>query len=94
MPRIKQYSIAEARSSLAMIVDQAESGWDVQLTRRGKPVAVLVSLQKFERLQGDRTRFSVAYKDFLSRHSPQDVGLDEDFVETIRDQSVGREDSL
>ena len=38
----QQYSIAEARSSLPSIVDQAEAGVEIQLTRRGKPVAALM----------------------------------------------------
>ena len=46
----KRYSIAEARSNLPSIVDQAEAGHEIELTRRGKPVAVLVSLRELQRL--------------------------------------------
>ena len=42
----KRYSIAEARSNLSSIVDQAEAGQEIELTRRGKPVAVVVSLRE------------------------------------------------
>jgi prevent-host-death family protein len=42
----KQYSIAQARSSLPTIVDEAQAGVDVELTRRGKPVAAVISLEK------------------------------------------------
>ena len=45
------YSIVEARDNLAKIVRESESS-PVELTRRGRPVAVLVSLDEFERLQG------------------------------------------
>jgi len=48
----RRYSIAEARIRLPRIVDQAEAGIEVELTRRGQPVAVLVSCREFERLQG------------------------------------------
>lgn len=44
---LRRYAIAEARAHLPRIVDQAEAGMDVELTRRGQPVAVLDSRQKF-----------------------------------------------
>ena len=89
-----RYSIAEARSSLPTIVDQAEAGFEIELTRRGKPVAVVVSLRAFERLRGDRPRFSDAYRNFLTRHSLEDVGVDADFAASVRDKGVGRDVSL
>jgi prevent-host-death family protein len=56
----QKYSIAEARSRLPSIVDQAEAGVEIELTRRGQPVAVLVSHREFERLRGKRQHFSDA----------------------------------
>jgi prevent-host-death family protein len=50
----KRYSIAEARSNLPSIVGQAEAGREIELTRRGKPVAVLVSLQEGACVAGAR----------------------------------------
>jgi hypothetical protein len=35
----RKYSIAEARVSLAAIIQRAEAGHEIELTRRGKPVA-------------------------------------------------------
>ena len=66
----------------------------VELTRRGKPVAVVISLREFERLRGDRPRFSEAYKKFLDDHSLAEIGLDDDFAATTRDRSPGRKISL
>jgi antitoxin Phd len=65
----KQYSIAEARSNLPKIVDQAEAGAEVELTRRGKPVAVIISHRQTERLRSERPRFADVYKVFLRKHS-------------------------
>ena len=90
----QRYSIAEARSNLPSIVDQAEAGQAVELTRRGKPVAVVVSLQEFERLQGRRPGFGDAYRAFLEEHSLGEVGLDGDFVASLRDRRGGRKVSL
>ena len=42
----KRYSVAEARSSLPTIVDQVEAGQEIELTRRGIGVAVVVSLRE------------------------------------------------
>jgi prevent-host-death family protein len=90
----QRYSISEARTSLPAIVDLAEAGRQIELTRRGRPVAVVVSLREFERLRGERPRFADAYKVFLSKHSLAEIGLDEDFVRSVRETGPGREVSL
>lgn len=90
----RRYSIADARTSLPTIVDKAEAGERVELTRRGKPVAVVISLREFERLRGDRPRFSEAYKKFVDDHSLAEIGLEDDFAATTRDRSPGRKVSL
>jgi prevent-host-death family protein len=89
-----KYSIAEARSNLPKIVDEAEAGREVELTRRGKPVAVVVSLREFERMRGRRGRFGAAYEAFLESNALSEVGLDEDFAKFLRDRSPGREPGL
>ena len=89
-----RYSIAEARTSLPTIVDQAEAGLTVELTRRGKPVAVVVSLREFERSRTDRARFGEVYRAFLDTHDLKDIGLEPDFVTSLRTKDVGRKVSL
>ena len=90
----KRYSIAEARSNLPTIVDQAEAGAEVELTRRGKPVAVIISHRQLERLRSERPRFVDAYRAFLRTYSLQDVGIEDDFFQTAREKSAGRKVSL
>ena len=90
----RRYSIADARTSLPAIVDQAEAGQPVELTRRGKPVVVVVSLGTFQRLRGDRSRFGEAYRQFRSRFALQDVGLDDGFAESLRTEDAGRKVSV
>lgn len=85
------YSIAAARTSLAAIVDQAEAGRKIELTRRGRPVAIVVSVREFERLRGERTRFGDAYKSFLKKFRLAEVGLDREFAASTRDKSLGRQ---
>jgi prevent-host-death family protein len=90
----RQYSIVEARNSLPRIVDQAEAGAEVQLTRRGKPVAVVVGLRLLDQLRGERTDFRRAYRAFLGRYSLDDVGLEPDFFAPVRERGSGRKVSL
>lgn len=90
----RRYSIAEARSNLPAIVDQAESGAEVELTRRGQSVAVVVSRQEFERLRGKHLHFRDAYRKFLERHQLEDIGVNDDFAFAVRDRSMGRKVSL
>ena len=85
-----RYSIAGARASLPAIVDQAEAGSPVELTRRGRPVAAVVSLRDLERLKGDRPRFAAAYRRFLGRWPLDQIGLDKEFAPALRDRTVGR----
>ncbi len=88
------YSIAEARSRLPSIVNQAEAGVEVELTRRGQPVAVLVSCREFERLRGKRLHFGDAYRRFLERHSLREIGVEKDFAASARDRTTGRKVSI
>ena len=82
------------RASRPTIVDRAEAGQEIELTRRGMPVAVVVSLREFERLRGERAPFGVAYKRFLKAHPLGDVGLDAGFFDTHRSKDEGRKIAL
>lgn len=85
-----RYSIAQARANLPTIVDQAEAGLTVELTRRGKPVAVVVSLREFERSRTDRQGFRELYRAFLDSHAADTAGLEPDLVASLRDRAPGR----
>lgn len=90
----KRYSIAEARSHLPSIVDDAEAGQEIELTRRGKPVAVVVSLREFERFRGERADFAKAYERFLKAHPLRQIGLDDRIFRSARSRESGRKVSL
>ncbi len=87
---VKRYSIAAAWSNLPTIVDQAEAGQEIELTRRGKAVAVAVVVS----LRGERAPLADAYKRFLKTHALSEVGLDEAALTVARDVAVGRNVSL
>lgn len=90
----KRYSIADARANLPSIVDEAEAGQPIELTRRGQPVAVILSLREFERLRGGRVQFSDAYRKFLETHSLREIGLDTDALDSARERGPGRKVTL
>ena len=78
-----RYSIAEARNQLPAIVHAAEEGSVAELTRRGKPVAVVLSFADYKRL----TR---ALQEFRKSHALGDLDVDEIF-DSVRDRAPGRE---
>ncbi len=45
-----EFSIAQAKAQFAHLVQQAEAGQAVRITRRGRPVAVVLSGAEYERL--------------------------------------------
>ncbi len=90
----QKYSVAEARSHLPAILDQAEAGMEIELTRRGKPVAVVLSSQDFQRLRGQRPRFGDAYENFRRNYPIQKIGLEDGFPVVQRDKDPGRKVTL
>ena len=90
----RRYSVAEARAHLPSILDEVESGADVELTRRGKPVAVVVSVEEYERLRAEHIDFRTAYRRFLANHRLSEVGVEETFSDRVRDHSTGRKVKL
>lgn len=86
----RQYSIAEARNRLPAIVHDAEQGDTVAITRRGRPVAVLLSIRAFERLTTKRPDFWGLLQEFRARHDLEGLEVDEIFSD-VRDASPGRD---
>ena len=86
----KSHTVAGARAKLAAIVDEVESGKDVELTRRGKKVAVVMSAARYARLRGDRVAFMTAYETFRADHDLKTVGLDRSWADELRDRAPGR----
>src|SRR5438105_6474756 len=87
------YSIAEAKDHLTVIVRAAEAGRRAELTRRGKPVAAIVSLDELERTERGRRDFASALRAFRKAHRVARRRLGGAF-DGLRDRSPGREPSL
>ncbi|MBI2316354.1 MAG: type II toxin-antitoxin system prevent-host-death family antitoxin [Betaproteobacteria bacterium] len=52
----KHYSIAQAKQDLPAIIHEVERTGRARLTRRGRPVAVVLSMAEFERLESSRRK--------------------------------------
>lgn len=50
-------SVADAKTHLTRLLQQVEAGEPVQITRRGRPVAVLLSQAEYQRLAQPRRSF-------------------------------------
>ena len=88
----KQYSIVEARDHLPALVHAVERGEPAELTRRGKPVAVIVSIQDYERLSGKRKSSWEATEEWRRSVDLEALNFDPDeFLRDIRDKSPGRD---
>ncbi len=85
------YSIAEARDKLARLVHEAEKGVSVEITRRGKAVAVLVSLGEYKKLRGENIGFWEAFENFRDKADLANIGIEPEVFEDLRDPTKGRE---
>lgn len=88
---LRQYSIAEARNHFTALVRAVERESAVELTRRGKPVAVLLSIQEYERLATRQTSFWEAYSAFRERVNLEELGIEPDTFADLRERSPGRD---
>ncbi len=90
----KSFSIAEARHNLAALIHELEHRPLIQLTRRGKPVAMLLSLREYERLVNSSVGFWDAYTKFRASNDLAQLDIEPDIFQGLRDQSAGRETVL
>lgn len=86
----KRYPISEARNNLPNLVREVEHGPPVELTRRGQPVAVLLSINEFQRLTSGKKDLWSAIQDFRARHDLSGLDIDQIYAD-VRDHSPGRE---
>ncbi len=89
----KQYSIAAARNKLPALVHDIEKGPPVELTRRGKPVAVLLSIGEYQRLRRDKPDLWQAIRSFREETDLAELDAEGVWVD-LRDRAPGREPEL
>jgi len=90
----RQFSIAEAKNKLPSIIHQVEKGSSVKLTRRGEPVAVLLSVREYELMDQKSRGFWNALKTFRQVTQDGAVEITDSDFEGLRDSAGGREVQL
>ncbi len=88
-----RYSVAEARDQLPRLIRRAEAGQAVELTRRGKPVAVIVPVSLYQRLSGS-SLFWNALEEYRDRTRLETKRVGDEVFADLRDRSPGREVEL
>ncbi|KAA3664956.1 MAG: type II toxin-antitoxin system Phd/YefM family antitoxin [Chloroflexi bacterium] len=79
----QKYSIAEARNQFAAIVRDAEkTNQPVQVTRRGQPVAVILSAEEYARLIANQPKqdFWTAYLEWRKKWNVDELDMDPDEI--------------
>ena len=75
-------AIATLKNHLPELVRKAEQGEDIQITRHGKPVAVMVSLEKYKRLVSASPNLANVFQQWRERH-PHTAGFTQDEEDAI-----------
>jgi|YNPBryantNP2012_1023418.scaffolds.fasta_scaffold03066_4 prevent-host-death family protein len=88
---IPRYSIAQARDRFAEIIRRLESQERVEVTRRGRPVAVLMSIEAFERLRSAQADFWDRYQAFRASYDLDALAIGPETFAGTRDRSAGPE---
>jgi prevent-host-death family protein len=87
----KTYSITEARNHFTDLVRKVEqSTKSVRVTRRGQPVAVILSVGEYERLlaQQPKRDFWTAYQQWRQKWNVDELDIDPDQIwEDVRDRT-------
>lgn len=89
-----QYSIAQARDRFTRIVQEAEAGESIQITRRGKPVAVVLSQDAYQHLTSTQIPFGSNLDSFRTTYQIEELEIDPDPIFDSRDHTSGREVNL
>lgn len=93
MPDTK-VSVAEARQNFARLIQRAQRGRAIVVTRRGEPVAVLLSASEYLALRGERPSFVETIERLRAQHRVGELAIGDEDFEQLRDRSAGREVSF
>lgn len=89
------YSIAEAKNRLPSIIHSVEKGPPITLMRRGRPVAILLSIAEYERLNRKKGGFWPALQAVRNLVETEDIQISDLDFNNLRNKTQGRDvDSL
>jgi prevent-host-death family protein len=76
------------------LIKRAQQGKAIEITRRGEPVAVLLSASQYLSLTGERPSFVEAIDRVRKRLDVSELGIGDEEFAGLRDESPGREVSF
>ncbi|MBO0611982.1 MAG: hypothetical protein RL122_2900 [Pseudomonadota bacterium] len=82
-------TIAEAKNNLPRLIHAAEAGGDIHITRHGRPVAVLISEQRYQQLFNTGKAVFQAMMQWREQYGY--VDLTDEEVDSWRDRTPARE---
>lgn len=85
--KLKSYTIAEARDRFTEVVREAESRQAIEVTRRGQPVAMIVSIAEYQLFSGENPRSSKSFLEIV-----EDLRASPDFEPIENPEEVFRRD--
>jgi prevent-host-death family protein len=85
----RRYSVAEARDRLPALVHEAQAV-PVEITRRGTPVAAIVSIEDYQQVLRARQGFGDLYERFRREAASADLDAASRALVDLRDPSPGR----
>jgi prevent-host-death family protein len=88
-------SITQAQANLAALINRAEAGEAIRITRHGKPVAVLLSTAEYNKLQRRHENLTALAARMRKEAKTQGIALFEDAeLEGLRDHSQRRGEDI
>lgn len=71
-------TISKLKNHLPELVHKAEEGEDIQITRHGKPVAVIVSQERYNRMVTNAPNLATTFKRWRAMHPDVEGFTDEE----------------
>jgi prevent-host-death family protein len=88
---VSRCSIAEVKNQLPELLREVEKGKPVEITKRGEPVAVVLSVGDYKQLVNKEKAGSFWNKINALRESPDFEPVTPEDMQDLRDTSKGRE---
>jgi antitoxin Phd len=86
----RRVSVAEAKNKLPSIIHEVEGGSVVEITRYGKPVAMVIPERDYRRIREMGQGFWTSLRKVRGLLSSEGVTIDEGDFRDLRDPSPGR----
>ena len=83
---MSEATISHLKNHLFEVVHTVEQGEDIQITRHGKPVAVIISLEKYNRALASGKGIFNSYLTWRKQH-PDAEGFTDEELEAMRDRA-------